>query len=128
MPKRKKRSSGEIIWRDLTVADADALQRFYTEMVGWRAQPFEGDFNMVIPGTDAPIAGICHAKGVNSKLPAQWLMYVTVDDLTKSIRAARKWGGKVIDGPRDIGKARFCVVQDPAGAVIALYQTSPVAR
>jgi len=33
-------------------------------------------------------------------------------------------GGKLIDGPRMMGKSRFCVIQDPAGAMIALIETT----
>jgi predicted enzyme related to lactoylglutathione lyase len=111
------------MWRDLTVPDAEAIQRFYSQVVGWKAVPYQGDFNMTIPGDDTPVAGICHAKGANSKLPAQWLLYVIVPDLKKSVQAAKKGGGKVLDGPRGASGSKFCVIQDPAGAVIALYQS-----
>lgn len=122
MSEREVPRTGAIVWRDLTVRDAESIQRFYSEVVGWSAVPFEGDFNMMIPGEEGPVAGICHARGENSKLPAQWLMYVTVRDLDGSVLAATKGGGKVVDGPRAMGNARFCVIQDPAGAVIALLQ------
>jgi hypothetical protein len=113
---------GSILWHDLTVPDAEAIQRFYCEVVGWSSTSFEGDYNMMIPGEQAPVTGICHARGVNSKLPAQWLMYVSVKDLKKSVRAAKKGGGTLVDGPREAGGAKFCVIRDPAGAVVALYE------
>ena len=31
------------------------------------------DFNMLRPGSGKPVAGICHARGPNANLPAQWL-------------------------------------------------------
>ncbi len=119
---------GSIAWRDLTVPDAAAVQRFYSAVVGWRAEPFEGDFNMFVPGSTAPVAGICYRKGPNANLPSQWLMYVLVADLDRSVATATELGGRVVDGPRAVGSGRFCVVQDPAGAVVALYQSVPSAE
>ncbi|HTT25341.1 MAG TPA: VOC family protein [Thermoplasmata archaeon] len=119
---------GSIAWRDLTVPDATAVQRFYAAVVGWRAEPFEGDFNMFVPGGTAPVAGICHQRGPNANLPAQWLMYVTVADLERSVATATNLGGRVVDGPRSVGSGRLCVIQDPAGAVVALFQPGPSGR
>jgi predicted enzyme related to lactoylglutathione lyase len=117
--------AGSILWRDLTVKDADALQRFYCKVVGWRSEMFDGDYNMIPPGESTPVAGVCYARGPNANLPPQWLMYVVVPDLEESVRAAKDEGGQVVDGPRTSGFGRFCVIRDPAGAVIALYETRP---
>jgi predicted enzyme related to lactoylglutathione lyase len=114
---------GTIIWRDLTVPDAEAVQRFYASVVGWRAEPFEGDFNMLAPGDAAPVAGICFARGPNANLPPVWLMYVAVADLEESLRAVQEGGGALVEGPRGSPAGRFCVIRDPAGACIALYES-----
>jgi len=113
---------GSILWRDLTVPDAESLQKFYCDVIGWSAETFEGDYNMFAAGEATPVAGVCHARGLNANLPALWLMYVVVTDLERSIRTAKELGGAVIDGPRVSGSGTFCVIRDPAGAVIALYQ------
>ena len=81
------------------------------------------DYNMIIPGQQAPTAGICHARGVNVDLPAQWLIYISVSDLDKSIESCQSMGGKIISGPTAMSAyGRFCVIQDPAGAVAALFE------
>ena len=67
------------------------------------------------------MAGICHARGSNANLPAQWLMYVVVEDVEASARHCVELGGELLDGPRELGGGRFCVIRDPAGAVCALY-------
>lgn len=117
---------GTLAWRDLTVADAEALRDFYRDVVGWFSQDVDmggySDFSMVAPGTGETVAGICHARGTNANLPAQWLMYVVVEDLDHSMQRCTESGGEVIDGPRSLGQGRFCVIRDPAGAVCALYQ------
>ena len=120
-----KPAVGSIVWRDLTVPDAEQVRDFYRAVVGWKAEPvaMDGydDFNMTGPDDGEPLAGICHARGSNAELPAQWLMYITVADLDESIQRCTEMGGKVLDGPRTLGDGRACVIQDPAGAVAALY-------
>jgi predicted enzyme related to lactoylglutathione lyase len=123
MPENKN-ETGKIVWQDLTVSNADEIKYFYSKVIGWRFSPHNmgeyNDYEMKIPETDVTAAGICHARGSNAKLPPQWLIYVAVDDVTKCIELCIENGGKVVDGPRKMGKSDFCVIQDPAGAVIAL--------
>jgi predicted enzyme related to lactoylglutathione lyase len=115
---------GTITWQDLTVPDAEALRDFYASVVGWKAQPVRmgdyADFNMTADGQS--VAGVCHARGLNADLPAQWLIYITVEDLEHSIEECQRLGGSVIAPPRGLSGGRFCVIRDPAGAVCALYQ------
>jgi len=124
MAKEGKPRVGAIVWHDLTVSDAGALRDFYAAVVGWRDDPVDmggySDFNMIPPGTDVPTVGICNARGVNAKLPPQWLVYVQVADLDKSLRTCVERGGQVIDGPRGMGEQRFAVVRDPVGAHLGL--------
>jgi predicted enzyme related to lactoylglutathione lyase len=81
------------------------------------------DFDMLAPGSDEPVTGICYARGANAALPPQWLIYITVDDVDKSASRCVELGGKVLDGPRMMGSSQFCVIQDPAGAVAALISS-----
>jgi hypothetical protein len=81
------------------------------------------DFSMVAPGSGEVVAGICNARGPNVGLPAQWLIYIGVEDVDASAARCVALGGEVIHGPRAVGGGRFCVVRDPAGAVAGLYQT-----
>ena len=69
------------------------------------------------------MAGICHARGGNTGLPAQWLIYIIVADLDASLKQVEEKGGKVLRGIREYGgQGRYAVIQDPAGAVAALYE------
>lgn len=120
---------GTIGWVDLTVADATALRDFYADVVGWKpkAFPMDGysDFAMTTPHGGKEMAGVCHARGRNAGLPAQWLIYVVVADLDASLAAATRRGGAVLSGPREQMGGRFAVIRDPAGAVLALWQQLP---
>lgn len=118
--------AGTIVWQDLTVESAKEMSQFYESVVGWRAEACEvggyEDYNLIPAGGTEPVAGICHARGANANLPAQWLLYVTVEDLDQSMRSTLERGGKILDGPRMMGKNRFCVISDPAGAVMGLME------
>ena len=61
--------------------------------------------------------------GANAGLPAQWLIYVTVDDLKSSIDKTVSLGGEVLHGPRPMGGGELCVIRDPAGAMLALVSS-----
>ena len=81
------------------------------------------DFCMHPPGDPQPVAGICHAKGENVGLPPVWLIYITVDDLDLGIRRCQELGGKLLRPATSMGaNGRFCVIEDPAGAICALYK------
>ena len=116
---------GSIVWQDLTVSNAPEVRDFYCQVVGWTYTDHDmeeyNDFNINLPGTAETVAGICHARGTNANIPPQWLVYISVADVAESARRCEELGGKVIDGPRSMGGATFCVIQDPAGAVAALF-------
>ncbi|PCJ23074.1 MAG: glyoxalase [SAR86 cluster bacterium] len=109
---------------DLTVDDASRVKDFYCSVVGWTSGEVDmgsySDFNVNLPDTQDTIAGICHARNSNANLPSQWLIYVRVESVANSAAECEKRGGKVLDGPRRMGGSNFCVIQDPAGAVLAL--------
>ncbi|HEV8605452.1 MAG TPA: hypothetical protein VGQ99_08810, partial [Tepidisphaeraceae bacterium] len=72
------------------------------------------------PSTEKPTAGICHARGENAKIPPQWMVYVTVQDLDESIANCQKLGGSVVCR---LGKT-MCIIRDPAGAVMGIMQAT----
>ena len=118
---------GTIGWVDLTIDDASGVRDFYRSVVGWGTSEVEmggySDFCMTIPGTEKAVAGVCHARGGNAGLPAQWLVYITVADLDASLARCRELGGEVVAGPKGKpGSQRYAVIRDPAGAVAALYE------
>lgn len=121
---------GAIAWLDLTVSNAEEVRDFYADVVGWEPSPVSmedgyEDYNMNIPGTHNPVAGVCHALGSNSDFPPQWLIYIVVDDVAKSVERCEERGGEVIIPPRELGsEGVYCVIRDPAGAVAALYSVS----
>ncbi|MFT4048513.1 MAG: VOC family protein [Solirubrobacterales bacterium] len=122
--------TGLIKWADLTVPNIEEVVDFYQGVVGWNAAAYEmpdrTDYVMSHSETGDTAAGICQQAGDIEGMPAQWMVYVTVEDLDDSIEAANRLGGKVVFGPRESEMmGRWCVVQDPAGAVMALTELTP---
>lgn len=116
---------GSIGWIDLTVPNADEVRDFYAQVTGWKPEPLDmggySDYVMNAPDGEGK-AGVCHARGGNASMPPQWIIYIVVEDLDASLARCAEMGGKVIVPVRSMGEARYCVIQDPAGAVAALYQ------
>ncbi len=118
---------GIIKWTDLTVENAEAVKDFYCEVIGWTASELSmGAYSdyLIAPATNEdPIAGVCHQKGTNADLPSQWLLYVTVENLDKSLEKCTALAGKIIQSPKkSMNNSRFAVIQDPGGAYMALYE------
>lgn len=127
MSEKQTPEIGSITWCDLTVPNAEEVKDFYAKVVGWKPDALSmgdyNDFTMNAPDSGKVAAGVCHAKGSNAKLPPQWLIYITVADVDESAASCINLGGKVIVEPKDMkGYGRYCVIQDPAGAVCALFK------
>ena len=120
---------GSITWFDLTVPNAEEIKSFYKEVVGWKSENVNmgeyNDFNMQSPDSGDTKTGICHKKGGNVDFPSQWLIYITVKNVDESAKLCKENGGKVLVGPKEMsGYGRYCVIEDPAGAVCALFESA----
>lgn len=118
---------GRVAWMDLTIDDATKVSSFYSKVVGWDIQSFDmggyDDYCMNDPESGETMAGVCHAKGANANIPPQWMMYVGVEDLDKSIAAVQAEGGQLHGDRRGDGKGGYYqMIQDPAGAYMMLWQ------
>ncbi len=120
---------GSITWFDLTVPNAEEVKSFYNEVVGWKSETVDmgeyNDFNMQSPESGETKTGICHKKGGNVDFPSQWLIYITVKNVDESAKVCTENGGNVLVGPKEMREyGRYCVIEDPAGAVCALFTPS----
>lgn len=117
---------GEMAWIDLTVENASDVKDFYQKVIGWEVEEMpmgdHSDYAMKIPDTGEAVSGICHSQGVNADMPAAWLPYFLVSDITDSIESVITLGGELLTRVKEAGKDKYVVVKDPAGAVCALYQ------
>lgn len=117
---------GKVGWIDMTVENATDTRDFYATVVGLKPDDVDmgdyADYNMTMPSNGEAVAGICHSRGNNADLPPGWLIYFIVEDVAASAAACVANGGHLRVEPRDLGGAQFCVIEDPNGAVAALYQ------
>ena len=117
---------GDIVWHDLTIDDATEVRDFYKTVIGWEHDDHSmGDYNDYVlhpAGGSNTAVGVCHRRGPNAGMPAQWMIYVQVEDVAESCKRAVHEGGDVIEGPRDMGGKAFAVIRDPAGAVLAIIE------
>lgn len=117
---------GRIGWIDMTVDNAAEMRDFYSAVVGLVPEPVSmgdyDDYNMTLPGSGEPVAGVCHARGSNAEIPGGWLIYFTVENVDASAAACVEQGGELVVEPRGLAGGRFCVIRDPNGATAALYQ------
>ncbi len=124
MTEENKPVIGSILWRDLTVPDADKVKDFYAEVTGWIPRPFSmgeyDDYEMCSPQTEEVVAGVCHTRGPNVNLPPVWLVYVQVADVEASAKRCIELGGGIVDGPRSMAGQKVCVIRDPSGAIAAI--------
>lgn len=127
MSNKEKHEIGSITWFDLTVPDAERVKDFYRKVVGWKPAPVSmgeyNDYNMNSPESGKTNAGICHKRGGNARLPSQWQIYITVENVDESAKICKDNGGKVLSGPKEMSSyGKFCVIEDPAGAVCTLFE------
>lgn len=117
--------TGTILWQDLTVENAERVSDFYAEVVGWKKQAVSmgdyNDYNMLDAEGEAS-SGVCHARGINAEMPAQWLIYVKVESVANSAQKCIENGGEIVFGPGKMGENLFAVIKDPAGAVLAVME------
>jgi uncharacterized protein len=125
MPDRTEYADGTPNWVDLQTSDQDAAKQFYTAVFGWdyddQPMPQGGVYSMAkLRGRDvAAIAPLPPQQGA----PPHWNSYIATADVGAIVGRVEGAGGTVLMPPMDVMDAgRMAVVQDPTGAVIALWQ------
>ena len=113
------RKQGAFSWFELTTTDVRASESFYTRLFGWTTEPWVGGGYTLIKVDGQEVGGIVSAPSDETPKPCGWGIYVTVTDVDETARKVSEFGGKVLVQPTDIPKVgRFCIIQDPLGAVI----------
>ncbi len=111
---------GALCWNELASPDLDASTAFYSGLFGWDISPFEGSPEpyLSIKNGEANNGGI---REVRPPEPPHWLVYFATEDIDAGLAKVEELGGTKLAGPIDIQMAKIGIVQDPQGAVFALY-------
>jgi uncharacterized protein len=115
------RKQGAFSWFELRTTDVRAAEAFYTRLFGWTTEPWTGEESYTLIKLDGKeVGGIVevHPSG-EAPTSSRWGIYVTVTDVDATARRAQELGGKLLVKPTNIPRVgRFCVIEDPIGAVI----------
>lgn len=117
---------GYFVWYEYLGNDAQAAIAFYTDVIGWKTEPFPGGGDYVMwVGSQGPLGGVIalpeEAKQMGA--PPNWMGHVVVDDVDKAAELAVDLGGKVYKDPENIPSVgRFAILGDPQGAVISIFK------
>jgi uncharacterized protein len=111
---------GALVWNELASPDLDGSTAFYSGLFGWTIAPFEGSPEpyLSIKNGDASNGGIREARPGE---PPNWLAYFGTEDIDAALAEVEELGGAKHAGPIDIQMAKIAIVQDPQGAIFALY-------
>ena len=121
-------NNGHFVWHEHLTKDPKAAIAFYTEVVGWKTQPFAegGDYIMWV-GSQGPLGGVMKLPDEAAKMgtPPHWMAHVHVADVDGTAALAKKLGGKVHKEPTDIPTVgRFAVIADPQGAFLSVFKAN----
>ncbi len=127
-----ERLHGKIVWHDLLTNDPAASKRFYGELFGWKFESVGGIAGLssntaysLIRHNGRLIGGMIDTKALNNRTDiSQWIIVMSVDDIDAAAQSFVDNGGSILTPPRDLQRrGRIAVVQDPAGALLALLET-----
>jgi predicted enzyme related to lactoylglutathione lyase len=84
-----------------TTKDPKAAIAFYTEVVGWKTQPFEGSDYMMWATSQGPMGGVMKLPDEAAKMgaPPHWMGHVEVSDVDATAANVKKLGGRIYKEP-----------------------------
>jgi len=114
-------SNPPVSWFEVLGKDAAQLQKFYSEVFGWKikASDVDGDNYGEVEATEGSIAG-----GVSASRDGELeiTLYAEVDDLKKYLDRAAELGAKTLVEPVDVDpKTSIAAFADPQGNRFGMY-------
>jgi hypothetical protein len=119
---------GRFVWEDLMTTDTKAAATFYSKVAGLKTAPapFDPSYTTFL-ASERGMGGLMRmadeAKAMGA--PPNWLSYVGVESVDNTVQQAGLLGAKVLKPAADIPNVgRFAILQDPQGAVFAVFSTT----
>jgi len=119
---------GTFCWPELATIDQPRARSFYTQLFGWevREQDMGEAGTYTLLRKDDRDVGALYQLSKDQReqgVPPHWLSYVAVDSADRAAEQAVRLGAKPIMAPLDVYDiGRMAVLEDPQGAVFALWQ------
>jgi uncharacterized protein len=108
---------GSLTMNSLATPDPERAKDFYEALLGWTVEQLDPEYSAIKVG-DRLNAGM----RPETRMPAHWLPFFTVEDADAAAAAVRDGGGRVMVEPSEIPAGRFAVFGDPAGAAFAVFE------
>lgn len=127
-PKAAVRTTGAFCWNELHTRDTKRAVDFYTKVVGWTVKECgpagAHDYSEWVTKSGVNAGGMMALPAeVPAHVPANWSVYINVEDVDAMAAKAVKLGGSKVRDPMDVPNVgRFCMIQDPTGAVFSLFK------
>src|ERR1700678_799621 len=88
---------GKLVWADPFTNNPDEATHFYTNLLGWTAEPLEqkGKGYTVFSNNGHPVAGLAPRNATGSNHPARWVGYFAVGDIDAALAHVTKNGGGI---------------------------------
>lgn len=113
-------------WNELQTRDPKAAADFYSGLFGWKAEPIEQDGETVYVTIKNQVGwmngGMMPLAERHGDAPSFWMTYFTVSSCDAAAARVGDLGGAVLAGPMEPGMGRIAVLQDPQGAVFAVFE------
>lgn len=118
--------SHPICYAELTTGDPVKAKEFYEKLFGWTFKVYpmpQGDYYMAGDEEETDGIGRGIMKTPQPGVPTAWTTYVRVQDIKAHTKKAADLGAKILMDVTPVPEyGFFSVLQDPTGAVIALWQ------
>lgn len=114
---------GRFVWHELMTTDTKSAAAFFRKVLGWNTQAFDNEYSLFVTGKNQR-AGLMILPDEARQMGARphWLSYIGTPDVDATARQAASLGATVLKSPADIPTVgRFAVLQDPQGAVFAIF-------
>lgn len=118
-------ATSRFVWYDLMTPEPGSSVGFYTGLVSWGTQPWDGPAPYTLwTNRGTPLGGVMQLpeEARAAGAPPHWLAYVSVADVDATVETAGALGAAVLVPGTDIpNTGRFAVLRDPQGAVFAVF-------
>ena len=110
-----------VVWFEVVGKDGGALQRFYTDLFGWKIDGAAGDmdYGLVAAGGGGIGGGVGKTQDGGA---GHVTFFIEVDDPAAYLKKVEKLGGKTVVPPTEVPSYNltFAYFTDPQGHLIGL--------
>jgi predicted enzyme related to lactoylglutathione lyase len=117
---------GALCWNELSTNDVPKAEGFYSDLLGWglESQTEPMPYTRIKVG-DRMNGGMrpLGEQELEAGVPPNWMPYFATADIDRSAAQVKELGGTMMVEPMPImNETKIAVVQDPTGAVFALFE------